>query len=86
MKQIREGKPKEKVLTLPTEAQVVVDLCGKLLEGVANLKDEEHLRKLIDNYVAIKDELDSHMPKVIRMTGHVEGAVDGGEKSGNINE
>ena len=64
----------------------MVDLCGKLLEGVANLKEETHLRRLIDNYVAIKEELDSHMPKVIRMSGHVEGVVDGGEKSGNINQ
>jgi hypothetical protein len=55
-----------------------VDLCKKLLSGVTDLKDEVHLRRLIENYIAIKDELDSHMPKVIRMTGHVE-------KSGDIN-
>ena len=63
-----------------------MDLCAKLLNGVSNLKDETHLRKLIDNYITLKDELDSHMPRVVRMTGHVEGAaIDGSEKSGDIN-
>ena len=64
---------------------MIVDLCKKLLANVTNLKDENHLKILIGNYIAIKNELDSHMPKVIRMTGHVEGVVDGREKNGDIN-
>jgi hypothetical protein len=49
------------------EAQRVVDLSSKLLDGVTNLKSEEHLQKMLFNYSEIKDEFISYEPKVVRM-------------------